>query len=263
VKKGRLIGVVHLPALPGSPRASLDARACAKRAAEDARALKEAGFDAIIVENFGDVPFFRGPVPPVTVAAMTACASAAREACPDVPLGINVLRNDAESALSIAHVVGAAFVRVNVHVSARVTDQGTIEGEAARTLRLRRALGADEVQIWADVDVKHSVPVAAQPVAHEAEEAVARGLADALLVTGEGTGKAVDVAKLEAVRDARLGVPLYVASGATIAQLPVLAARCDGVVVGSALREGGRPGGAVDRAHAAAFARAFRDAFGS
>src|ERR1700685_2913603 len=128
---GMLVGVIHLPPLAGSPRATMGTRECARRAADDARALFEAGYDLAVVENFGDAPFFAGRVPPVTVAAMTACAVTVREATPDLPLGINVLRNDGEAALAIALVAGAVCIRVNVLTGARVTDQGVIEGDAA------------------------------------------------------------------------------------------------------------------------------------
>ena len=166
-----LVGVIHLPALPGSPRSSLTAAECARSAAACARALADAQYDAIIVENFGDVPFFAGRVPAVTVAAMTACALAVREAAPNVDLGINVLRNDAESALGIALCAGARFVRVNVLTGARVTDQGVIQGDAAALLRARRALGADGIGIWAGVDVKHSAPLGPpRPIAQEGED---------------------------------------------------------------------------------------------
>jgi membrane complex biogenesis BtpA family protein len=264
----RLVGVVHLPPLPGSPRASASARDVARSAARDARILADCGFDLAMIENFGDAPFFASRVPSVTVSAMTACALAVREACPDLPLGINVLRNDAEAALSIAAVVGAACIRVNVHTGARVTDQGVVEGRAAETLRLRRALDAESVAVWADVDVKHSAPLGGGTtgegaIEQEAEDAVARGLANALLVTGEGTGKGVDLAKLRrAHRIAhRLDVELLVASGATAEGLPDLAGACDGVIVGSALRDGGIAGGPIDATRAASFAKAFRRLF--
>lgn len=258
---GKLVGVIHLPALPGSPRGTLTAAECARAAASDARVLAGAGYDAIVVENFGDAPFFATRVPPVTVAAMTACAVAVRAAAPGVPLGINVLRNDGEAALSIAVCTQATFVRINVLTGARVTDQGIVQGEAAATLRLRRALGAEEVAIWADVDVKHSAPLgAARPLVQEVEDLTKRGMADVVLVTGEGTGKGVDLEKLAAVKKAS-GKPVLVASGATLGTLGALASSCDGVVVGSALREGGIPGGAIDPKLAAEFAAAFRKAF--
>jgi len=257
-----LVGVIHLPPLPGSPRSELSTTECARTAAADAAVLAHAGYDAIIVENFGDAPFFAGRVPPITTASMTACALAVRTAAPDLLLGINVLRNDAESAIAIAVAVGAGFVRVNVHTGARVTDQGVIQGEAAATLRLRSALGANAVAIWADVDVKHSAPLGPpRPIAQEVEDTTKRALAAAVLVTGDGTGKSVDVEKLAAVKKAAGKAPVLVASGATIETLATLSAHADGVIVGSALRVGGIPGGAIDVGLAKAFADAYRRSF--
>jgi membrane complex biogenesis BtpA family protein len=254
------VGVVHLPPLPGSPRSAVSVADIAASAARDARVLAAAGFDRVMIENFGDAPFFADRVPPVTVSAMTACALAVRKACPDLPLGVNVLRNDADSALAIAAVVGATCIRVNVHTAARVTDQGLVEGRAAETLRSRRALGAEGVAIWADVDVKHSAPLAPRDVGREADDLVARGLADAVLVTGEGTGRGVDLAKLGRVREAVASTPVLVASGATVDSLGELAGLCDGVIVGSALRAGGIAGGPIDPDRASQFATAFRRA---
>lgn len=259
--RGRLVGVIHLAPLPGSPRSTLSGADVARAAAKDARVLADAGFDLVMVENFGDTPFFASEVPPVTVSAMTACALAVREAAPGTPVGINVLRNDARAALAVAAVVGAACIRVNVHSGARVTDQGLVEGRAAETLRARRALGAESVAIWADVNVKHSAPLAARDVGQEAEDLVKRALADAVLVTGWGTGKGVDEAELRRVRDAVGGAPVLVASGVTVETIAGLAPLCDGVIVGSALRADGVAGGAIDPRRAEAFAAAFRRAY--
>lgn len=256
-----LVGVIHLPPLPGSPRSALSMRACIDRARVDAAALREAGgFDAVIVENFGDTPFFRAAVPQVTIAAMTACCLAVREELPELPLGVNVLRNDGLGALSVAVAASASFVRVNVLTSARVTDQGLIEGRAAELLRERRSLGATSVAVWADVDVKHSAPLGERPLRDEVEDVVARAMADVVLVTGEGTGKAVDVTRLAAVREATT-VPVLVASGATVAALPTLSSLASGVVVGSALRASGRAGDPIDVPTARAFSLAYAAAF--
>ncbi len=235
-------------------------RSLARDAAADAATLARAGFDAVILENFGDAPFEPGEVEPVTVASLTACVAAAREAAPRVALGVNVLRNDAVAALSIAVATDADFVRINVHTGARITDQGLVEGRAHRTLRLRQRLGAERVALWCDVDVKHAAPLAPRPIEEEAEETAERGLADVLLVTGAGTGKQVAPAHLASV--ARVAhVPVLVASGASIDALASLRA-AHGVVVGSALRADGRAGGRIDEARALLFARAFGAAFG-
>ncbi|MDM7914405.1 MAG: BtpA/SgcQ family protein, partial [Candidatus Eisenbacteria bacterium] len=178
-----LFGMVHLGPLPGSPRDPEDFEATLRAASADLDALVGGGADGAIVENFGDAPFLPDAVPPVTVAAMTVAAARLRAQAPGAfLLGVNVLRNDAAAALSIAAVTGASCIRVNVHLGAAVTDQGILRGRADETLRLRRALGRP-VAIFADVDVKHAAPVAARPVEEEALDLVERGLADVQHVT--------------------------------------------------------------------------------
>lgn len=251
-----LLGVIHLLPLPGSPRFAGDFPGVVASAARDAQALYEAGFGGIFLENFGDAPFVPDRVSPVTVAAMTACALAVRAAAPGLPLGINVLRNDAEAALAIAIAADAQMVRVNVHTGARVTDQGLIQGQAHLTLRLRRALGADKIALLCDVDVKHSAPLAARPLGEEAHDLASRGLADGVLVTGSGTGRGVDRRDLDIVL-AAVEAPVLVASGVTIEALGAVA-HAHGVIVGSCLRTSGRAGDPIDAECARHFADAFR-----
>ncbi|MFI5301037.1 MAG: BtpA/SgcQ family protein, partial [Polyangiales bacterium] len=197
-------------------------------------------------------------------ATLTACAVEARRAC-DLPIGINVLRNDALSALAVAGAAGASFVRVNVHVGAAVTDQGILQGHAHSTLRARRAWGLDEVDVWADVAVKHAAPLGERPLEDEVHDAILRGLATAILVTGRATGAGAATADIErasgAIGDHDVG--LYVASGATPDDLPRLRrAGATGVVVGSWIRDRGLAGGPIDAARAKTFATAFGASFG-
>lgn len=228
-------------------------RAAVERAASDAKALEHAGFEAIVIENFGDAPFYKDGVPAITIAAMTTCALETREAAPRLPLGINVLRNDAHAALAIAAASGASFIRVNVLSGARVTDQGIVEGRAAEVLRERAAIAKD-VRIFADVDVKHSAPLAVREIEDEVEELADRALADAILVTGTATGSPADEGDLERVR-AATRLPVFVASGATERTAKSLLAKCDGVIVGTAIKRGRRAGGPVDPKLAKAFVR--------
>lgn len=256
-----LIGVIHLQALPGSARYAGSLARILDAASRDTEALVSAGFDGILVENFGDAPFTRGSVGPETVAAMTTAVRRVRGIAPTIPVGVNVLRNDARAALAVAMATEATMVRINVHMGARVTDQGIIEGEAHETLRYRRAIGADSVRLLCDVAVKHSAPVAARPIAEEAKELVSRGLADAVLVTGSGTGSAVDARELSqvlgAVADSDAGgAPVFIASGATFDNL-LKYREAYGAIVGSALRVSGCAGDPIDAKLARAFATAW------
>jgi hypothetical protein len=229
--------MVHLDALPGAPAFEGDLEAIAAKAAEDARVIAAAGFDAIMVENFHDAPFFKANLPPETIAALTRCALAIREAAPELPLGINALRNDGLAALGIAAAVGAAFIRINVLTGAMVTDQGLIEGCAAEVLRKRQALGLP-IAIWADVAVKHAAPLAALDPAQAARDTAYRGRADALIASGVGTGAPTSPAQVAALRAAVPDRPILVGSGATAAN--ILHLKADAVIVGTALKHNGR-----------------------
>lgn len=245
-----LIGMVHLLPLPGSPRWGGSMQAVLDRALADVGALTEGGMDGVLVENFLDAPFFGNPVPAETVAAMALVLGRVTAASP-VPVGVNVLRNDARAALAVAVATGACFVRVNVHTGVMWTDQGTLEGRAAETLRLRTALGAD-VAILADVLVKHATPPPGLTVAAAAADTWHRGLADGLIVSGAGTGTATD---LERVAEARAGAPaaaVLVGSGVTPDSVERALAVADGAIVGSCLGVGGVAGAGIDRARVSA-----------
>ncbi len=249
--------MVHLLPLPGSPRARPLSEVIAA-ALRDANTLVEAGFDGVVVENFGDAPFLPLGVSEVTVAAMARVAAELQALLAGrAALCVNVLRNDARAALGVAVAVGASSIRVNVHAGARVTDQGVIEGRAWETLRLRSGWGGDDVAIWADVGVKHSVGLGTPPLAPEDEvgDVVQRGLADAVIVTGGATGATVALQTLERVA-ARSPVPVLVGSGVSEATVRGLLGRAHGVIVGTSIKHGGSTTAAVDPARAAALVAA-------
>ena len=243
-----LIGVVHLPAMPGDPAHREGGFAAVLDAARrDARALAEGGASAMIVENFGSAPFPKGTPEQATPPHSIALIALAVRACMKhgLPVGVNVLRNDGRAALGIAGACGAAFVRVNVHVGAYVTDQGLIEGRAFETLRYRKELGVD-VAILADVRVKHAVPLAPVPIETEVEDALKRGMADAVVVTGAGTGKPVDRALLEAVSRAAGRSPVVIGSGLDVETAAQLVPFANAAIVGTWIKEGGDVGRPVD-----------------
>jgi membrane complex biogenesis BtpA family protein len=252
-----VIGMVHLLPLPGSPRWNAGMCEVLERAVADAKALEGGGIDGLIVENFGDAPFCKGRVEAHTVAAMTLALEAIRDAV-RIPVGVNVLRNDSRSAMAIASVIGANFIRVNVHVGAMVTDQGIVEGNAQDTMRYRRELGAD-VKVLADVMVKHAAPLGDQPIEQVARDTAYRGLADAIIVTGSGTGEPANMEDLARIREAVPDVPVLVGSGVREGNVAELLSLADGVIVGTSLKEGGITANPVDKDRAASFIAAVRE----
>ena len=229
-----LVGVVHLRALPGSPDWAGDFAAVAADAEAQVAACLEGGIDTLVIENYGDRPFTRSRVPAATVAAMSVLAERLRTRHPEVRWGINVLRNDALSALSIAHAVGASFIRVNVLVGAALADQGILESEAWELAHLRRQLGGD-VAVLADIAVKHAVALAPYGLEDQARDAVSRGGADALILSGRGTGLPARPEDFLQVRPV-VGVPLLVGSGLSLENAPDFRGVADGAIVATSLK---------------------------
>jgi membrane complex biogenesis BtpA family protein len=253
-----VIGMLHLAPLPGSPANTADLNVIRQTTLRDAEALVSGGVDGLMLENFGDTPFYPTRVPPHTVAFMTVLGREIGAAFP-VPLGINVLRNDARSALAIAAAVGAAFIRVNVHTGARVTDQGVIEGAAHRLLRYRKLLESS-VKIFADVAVKHSAALAPYDLASEVIDTVLRGRADAIIVSGSATGQETRLEDLNVAKDAAMNSPVLVGSGVNPKTLHAMLARADGLIVGTAFKKDGVTTNPVDRSRVRAFMKAVKDA---
>jgi len=232
--------MVHLLPLPGSPRYGGSLSVVRESMLRDADALINGGVHGLMLENFGDVPFYPARVPAHTVAHMTALAADLRRRF-DAPLGINVLRNDGLSALAVAHAARADFIRVNVLCGARLADQGLLHGIAHDLLRERVTLGAkDSIKVLADVDVKHSAPLSPRPLTDEVADTIHRGLADAVVVSGAGTGRTTDLDKLKAVKSAADGaVPVLVGSGVTATNAAAYAQHADALIVGTSFKKGG------------------------
>jgi membrane complex biogenesis BtpA family protein len=249
-----LIGVIHLKPLPGSPRYRLTISDIIKCAVADAVAYERGGANAVFIENFGDIPFTKSHVPPETIAAMSAAGCAVRAAV-KLPIGFNVLRNDARAALALCAACGGDFIRVNVHSGSMLTDQGIIEGDAYHTLRYRESVAPGR-QIFADVHVKHAVPLGDWSLEDAANDTLERGLADALIVSGVGTGRVADLADVQTVRQTCPDAKILLGSGVNAANVKDFLRIADGVIVGSSLKKDGKLANPVDAKRVAALAKA-------
>lgn len=251
-----IIGVVHLLPLPTSPRWGGSLKAVLDRAEREATALASGGVDGIIVENFFDAPFTKEQVDPAVVSAMSLIVHRLMNMVP-VPIGINVLRNDAQSALAIATCTQAQFIRVNVLTGVMATDQGLIEGRAHELLRYRRELGSD-VKIFADVLVKHARPLSSPNLTVAVQDTIERGLADAVILSGWATGSPPTLEDLELASAAAAGTPVFIGSGADWENISSLMQAANGVIVSSSLKRHGRREQPIDPIRVSRFVEAAR-----
>lgn len=256
-----IIGVVHLLPLPTSPRWGGNLKAIIDRAEQEATALASGGVDGIIVENFFDAPFTKNQVDPAVVSAMTVVIQRIQNLI-TIPIGLNVLRNDGQSALAIASCVQAQFIRVNVFNGIMATDQGLIEGEAHQLLRYRRELGSD-VKILADVLVKHARPLGAINLTNAVQDTIERGLADGIILSGWATGNPPNQEDLELAASAAKGTPVFIGSGASWENIAKLMQAADGVIVSSSLKRHGRRELPIDPNRVSQFVEAARQSWNS
>jgi uncharacterized protein len=235
-----LIGMVHLLPLPGSPEYDgTGVGPIVARALADADAYASAGFDGLIVENHGDIPFLKPKrIGPETAAHMAVIADRIREAS-RLPIGINVLANAALHALAIASAAQASFIRVNQWANAYVANEGIIEGAAGEALRYRSALRAEGVRVFADAHVKHGAHAIVQdrPLAELVRD-VEFFSADVVIATGQRTGHAADIDYIREIGQAT-GLPLLVGSGVTADTVASVLTVANGVIVGSAVKREG------------------------
>ncbi|HEY9907753.1 MAG TPA: BtpA/SgcQ family protein [Thermosynechococcaceae cyanobacterium] len=251
-----IIGVVHLLPLPTAPTWGGNLKAVIDRAEREATALASGGVDGIIVENFFDAPFCKDQVDPAVVSAMSLIVARLQQMV-TLPIGLNVLRNDAHSALAIATCTQAQFIRVNVLTGVMATDQGLIEGRAYELLRYRRALGS-EVKIFADVLVKHARPLSSPNLTVAVQDTIERGLADAVILSGWATGSPPSLEDLELASAAAQGTPVFIGSGADWENVSTLMQAADGVIVSSSLKRHSRREQAIDPIRVGRFVEAAR-----
>mgnify|MGYP000279666967 CR=1 FL=1 len=251
-----IIGVVHLLPLPTSPRWGGSLKAVIARAEQESTALAAGGVDGLIIENFFDAPFTKGTVDPAVVSAMSLVVQRVKNLVP-LPIGINVLRNDACSAMAIASCVEARFIRVNVLTGVMATDQGLVEGEAHRLLRYRRELGSD-VKIFADVLVKHATPLGSPNLTTTVRETIERGLADGIIISGWETGNPPNLGDLELAVDAAEDVPVFIGSGANWENIPSLIQSANGAIVSSSLKRHGQIDQPIDPIRVSRFVESMR-----
>jgi membrane complex biogenesis BtpA family protein len=241
------IGVIHVGALPGTPRSSQTVTELIASAKREAQVYRECGVDGVMIENMHDVPYMRGEVGPEIVAAMTAIAIEVKSEC-RLPVGVQLLAGANIEAMAVAHAAGLDFIRAEGYAYAHVADEGLIQASAAKLLRYRRMIGATQVQIWTDVKKKHAAhAITADVSLGETAETVEFMGADCVIVTGSATGKPPSIADIREARN-HCHLPVFLGSGITKNNIAEFYDEADGFIIGSTFKIDGLWSNTVDPA---------------
>ena len=230
----KVIGVVHLKGLPGSPSYDSNLEQIYKLAIKDAQSLKLGGVDSVIIENFGDSPFVKDSISKLTLSHFVNIVNEIKRNV-DIEVGINVLRNDGESALSIADATKSSFVRINILSGTMYTDQGIIEGKANEIIKLKNTL-ENKIEIYSDVFVKHAVPPPGYTIENQTEELLYRAGADKIIITGDGTGKEIDYDELKKLREIVPEGRLVIGSGINESNIKKYQGIADILIIGTGFK---------------------------
>lgn len=229
-----IIGVVHLSPLLGYKKFEGVGKTL-ERAIADSRAFEKGGVSGIIIENNYDLPH-KIKVGPETVAIMTYLTNKISTRI-NLPIGISVLWNDYKAALAISKLTSAEFIRVPVFVDKVKTKFGKAIGNPEEVIEYRNKIDAEDVALFTDIQVKHAELLEEKPIDLSAKQAIESG-SDALIVTGEWTGKAPATNKLKKVRNAVGGFPILIGSGANKENINELLRFADGAIVSTSLKAG-------------------------
>lgn len=252
-----VIAMIHIAALPGTAASSLGLREIEAQAVREAKIFRKAGVHGLMLENMHDTPYLRGGVGPEIVAAMAIIARAVKSES-QLPCGIQILAAANIEAIAVAHTAGLDFIRAEGFAFAHVADEGIIQSSAAELLRYRRRIGAERVQVWADVKKKHSAhAITADVGIGETAHAVEFMRGDAVIVTGAVTGDAPKPSDVAEVKG-KTHLPVYLGSGVTAANLKEFFDSSDGFIVGSEFKADSHWAGAVDPKRVERFMQAHR-----
>ena len=233
-----VVGMIHVRALPGTPKHAGGMAPILDRALEEAEIYRSCGIHALMVENMHDVPYVQRPGPEI-LAAMAVVAREVKKAHPKIPLGIQILAGANREALAAALAAGADFIRAEAFVFGHVADEGYMDSCAGSLLRHRKAIGAEAIAVFTDIKKKHSAHALTADVdivqtAHAAEYF----LSDGLILTGAATGEAASADELRAVR-AATKLPVLVGSGIAADNLKTYLPLADAFIVGSHFKRDG------------------------
>ena len=244
--KKAIVGMLHLLPLPQSPAFTGSISNIFNHALEEADILVDEGIDALIIENFNDKPY-RISEPEISQICVISNIVNNLKRLYKIPIGVNILLNAWKAEMAIAYACLAEFIRVEVFIDTVISPSGIVNPCAPDLLRLQKTFGSSNVEIWADIQTKTTKSVIDKNLQQSAIEAEKVG-ASVIIVTGSATGQATPLEKIKEVKKVTK-IPVYVGSGVNAENVPDILSIADGLIVGSALKEGFNASNKVSRSN--------------
>lgn len=228
-----IIGMIHLPPLPGYPKHP-GMEYVIHKALADLKALQKGGFDGALVENDSDQPHQIGVNKTIKDAFERVMREIKKVAV--IPIGMEIIY-DMMATIEVAHKVDAHFARLDVFVDNVETKWGKIFAQAAEILEQKKKIGAKNLALLTDIHVKHAQMLDKKSLEQSAKEAIHYN-SDALIITGNWTGQKPRESDFQSVRKVSSTIPLLVGSGLNHENAKSLLEYSDGAIVGTSIKIG-------------------------
>ncbi len=228
--KKPIIGMIHVPALPGTPANILKPEEIISHCLKEATKLKKGGMDGIMIENMHDLPYLKKNIGPEIVGMMSVVGHEVKKAT-QLPCGIQILAGANMEALAVAQAGGLDFIRAEGFVFGHIADEGYMDADAGELLRYRKQIGAEHILVFTDIKKKHSSHSLTNDIdIVETAKAAEYFLSDGLIVTGKSTGETANIDEINQVKSAS-NLPVIVGSGITIDNVSDYLKASDAIIV--------------------------------
>jgi membrane complex biogenesis BtpA family protein len=240
-----VIGMIHVAALPGTPKYAGDVNPIIEKAKNEAALYNSLGVQMLMIENMHDTPYLNRNVGPEVTALMSIILYELRSNF-ELPIGIQILAGANKDAVAAAYSSGAQFIRAEGFVFSHVADEGLFNSDAGELLRYRKSIGAEDVLIFTDIKKKHSShSITADTDIVETAKAAEFFMSDGVIITGGSTGKEPSLEEIRQVKYS-VNIPVLAGSGITANNVKDYMEHCDALIIGSYFKEDGKWYNAID-----------------
>jgi uncharacterized protein len=259
--KKRVIAMIHVPALPGTPKNTLRPDEIVRQALDEAELYASLGIDSVIIENMHDRPFLKHVVGPEVTSLMAVIGYEIKKKT-NLYCGVQILAAANREALSVAHAAGLDFIRSEGFVYGHLADEGYIESDAASLLRFRKQIGAENILIFSDIKKKHSSHAITSDLNIEEHALTAEFfLSDGIIITGKSTGLPPDPKEVFLVKRA-VNIPVLLGSGITHTNIGMYYKFADAFIIGSQFKLEGQWQNPIDEHQVKSFMQIFNELAG-
>lgn len=233
-----VIGMIHVQALPWTPKFQGNINTVINKALNEAEIYKNSGIKAVMIENMHDIPYLNREVGH-EISTLMSIIGYEIKCKTQLICGIQILAGANKAAIAAANSAGLDFIRSEGYVFAHVADEGYIQSDAGELKRYQKSIGSEKILIFNDIKKKHSSHSITFDVdIAETAKAAEFFMSDGVIITGKATGVEAEIDEVKYVKS-KTKLPVLIGSGITVKNVKEFYNESDGLIIGSYFKKDG------------------------